>query len=455
MKRRNDTSSPFSCQSISALVRRVHGDSLVRNSVYTMATTVATSLLGYLYWAIATRTSSAHDVGLAAALVSAMTIAANLSNLGVGTTLVQRLPRRASGHAWSLMLNTGLAIGTLAGLLTGAAVVVLLPLFSNQFAAVANNPVFVVVFITGVALSTTATLVDYTFVAERATGNVLVRNVAFGVLKIVLLAYLLVHAGSLGIFASWALAVVIALLSGLILVRRLGRGYRPTARGTASQARSMLSSMVGHHAINIGGVAPIYLMPLFVTARLSPAENAYYYTTWMLGGVFFMVSPAVASSLLAEGSHAPEALWRKAQRAVLMIGALLGPATAVFLLGGHYILAVFGRTYAQHGLLLLTLLVLSAAPDAITNVYVSILRVQQRLRHAAALNLGMAALTLALAWVLLPVLGIAGAGWAWLIAQTAGSLVVGVDAAASRNRKPTDARSAVQDEARGEVKNVA
>jgi len=66
-------------------------------------------------------------------------------------------------------------------------------------------------------------------------------------------------------------------------------------------------------------------------------------------------------------------------------------------------------------------------PDAITNIYVSVLRVQRRLRFAALLQLSMAALTWVLAWIWLPVLGIAGVGWAWLIAQVAGSLVAGVD----------------------------
>jgi O-antigen/teichoic acid export membrane protein len=73
---------------------------------------------------------------------------------------------------------------------------------------------------------------------------------------------------------------------------------------------------------------------------------------------------------------------------------------------------------------LLSLLIISAIPDAITNIYVSVLRVRRKLYEAALLNTGMAATTLILAWILLPRLGIAGAGWAWLLAQCAGSLGV-------------------------------
>jgi O-antigen/teichoic acid export membrane protein len=61
-----------------------------------------------------------------------------------------------------------------------------------------------------------------------------------------------------------------------------------------------------------------------------------------------------------------------------------------------------------------------------------VLRIQGRLRRAAVLNVGMALSCLALAGVLLPRLGIAGAGWSWLSAQVLGSVVVGVDMLAMR-----------------------
>jgi Na+-driven multidrug efflux pump len=62
----------------------------------------------------------------------------------------------------------------------------------------------------------------------------------------------------------------------------------------------------------------------------------------------------------------------------------------------------------------------------------SALRVQGRLRAAAALNVGMAIVALGLAWALLPPLGIAGAGWAWLASQVAGCLAVGLALACGR-----------------------
>src|ERR687883_48870 len=89
-----------------SLPGRLRRDSLLRNSVYIMATTVANSVLGCLYWIVAAHTYAVYDIGLAAALISTMTLASILSSQGMGWTLIQLLPSRPAGRAWSLTLNT-------------------------------------------------------------------------------------------------------------------------------------------------------------------------------------------------------------------------------------------------------------------------------------------------------------------------------------------------------------
>ena len=414
-----------------SLARRVHSDSLLRNSIYIMGTNVVTASFGYLFWILAAHTYSTYDVGLGSALISAMSLASVLATLGMDATLVQTLPRREAGRAWSLTLNAGFATGILAGLLTGAIMVVALPLFSHQFVIVEHNASYAFAFVAGVPLITVSVLLDQAFVAERAANNMLVRNAAVAVLKIPLLVLpvvLLAQVGALGILLSWVVAMTVVLIGGLLLLLpRLGRAYCLAARGIVGQVRSMFSSLVGNHFINLGGGLSQYILPVFVAVRLSPTDNAYFYTTGRLGSFLFMVSSAVAVSLFSEGSHAADDLPRKVRASAAISGMVLGPAMLVCFLGGRYLLLVFGPGYAQHGLTLLMIYAASAVPDAITNIYVSVLRVQRRLRFAALLQLSMAALTWVLAWIWLPVLGIAGVGWAWLIAQVVGSLVAGVD----------------------------
>jgi O-antigen/teichoic acid export membrane protein len=91
---------------------------------------------------------------------------------------------------------------------------------------------------------------------------------------------------------------------------------------------------------------------------------------------------------------------------------------------GGTVLSLFGAEYSTHARPLLLLLLASAIPDAVTNIALTVLRVQRRFLFATVLTISMAVLAIGAAWVLLPLLGITGAGLAWLIAQSAGALCV-------------------------------
>src|SRR5258708_37966670 len=265
-----------------SLAQRARSDSLLRNSIYIMGTNVVTALFGYLFWIVASHTYSTYDVGLGSALISAMSLASVLATLGMDATLVQTLPRREAGRAWSLTLNAGFATGILAGLLTGAIMVVALPLFSHQFVIVEHNASYPFAFVAGVPLMTVSVLLDQAFVAEHAANNMLVRNAAVAVLKIPLLVLpvvLLAQVGALGILLSWVVAMTVVLIGGLLLLLpRLGRAYCLAARGIVGQVRSMFSSLVGNHFINLAGGLSQYVLPVFVAGWPSPPENVPLFT---------------------------------------------------------------------------------------------------------------------------------------------------------------------------------
>ena len=75
---------------------------------------------------------------------------------------------------------------------------------------------------------------------------------------------------------------------------------------------------------------------------------------------------------------------------VKLIAVLLVPAIVFCAIAGKSILGILGHEYAVHGFALLIIMVIAAVPDAVTNVYVAVLRVRHRLRFAACLTNGMA-----------------------------------------------------------------
>ena len=432
---------------ICSLLWRARNDSLLRNSIYIMSTGVATSACGYLYWIVAAHIYTTYEVGLGSALISAMSLGSLLANLGMGSTLVQVLPRKEAGHDWSLALNAGLATGIVGGLVTGVIMVVALPHFSSEFAFLANRHGYAFALVVSVPIMTVSLLLDQTFIAERTANNMLIRNAAVAVLKIPLLllpVVLLTGISEMGIFLSSILSLAIVLVAAFfLLIPRLKRDYRLTLRGIVGQVRSMLGYLTGNYFINLGGLSIQYILPIIVSIRLSPVDNAYYYTTARVSDFFLSVSAAVAVSLFAEGSHKSDELSHKVRSSARIIGILLVPTMLLCFFGGGYVLSVFGANYARHGLLLLRIDVTSTIPDAITSVYISVLRVQKRLRFAAILNLGMAALTVALSWILLPIMGIAGQGLAYLLAASAGSVLAGVDILRIRHQRRAVSEAAV------------
>ncbi len=410
-----------------SLRRRWRNDSLLRNSIYVMSTTAFTAGIGYLYWIVATHLYSIQNVGLGAALFSAMTLTSTLANLGIGSTLVHLLPRRTTSSAWSLAINAGLVLGTIASLLASGIVVAVLPMVSTQFAVLWHHASYASLFILGVVLLTISTLLDQIFVAERVANNMFMRNAVFALFKLPLMI-VMSQMGVLGMLASWVLANIGSLLLAVtILLPHMQRTYRLAFRGMIAQIRAMLSLLVGNHFINIGGMMPAYLVPILVIIRLSAVENAYFYTTKMVGGFFYMISPAIATALFAEGVHTEGNVLHKARNSALITCAILTPAMLAMFLGGHFVLSLFGPNYALYGLPLLMIMIIETVPDAITNIYVSVLRVQNHVRRAAFLNMGMGVTTLLLAWFLLPIGGIVGAGAAFAISQFLGSIVAGID----------------------------
>ncbi|MFI5893627.1 lipopolysaccharide biosynthesis protein [Actinoplanes sp. NPDC051513] len=406
------------------MLGRVGRDSLARNSVLIMASTVGTSGLGYLYWMIAARELPRPAIGTATALISAATVVSMIANLGLGHMFIQRLPG-VPAAAWSRIVSAGLLLGCAATAAASLAAVLVLPRLAGNFGFLDEPAGAAALVATAVAL-TASMLLDYVFVAHRASQGMLWRNLALAGGKVMTLLGLTAAGLSTAsaVVLAWTLPSLV--VSGYTLRRSLPRlrpGYRLAGAGLAAELRHVRGSLTGHHLINLAQAGPSAVLPVLVTARLGAADNAHFYMAWMTASVLFMVSPAVASALYAERANAAgrsASLPRAALVVLVVIGA---PATGLFLAGG-WILALFSPAYALGGATLLKILVLAAIPDAITNLAVAHWRSEGALRRCLRLNLLMAVTCLTLTWLWLPTWGIEAAGLAWLTGQSTGALIV-------------------------------
>jgi O-antigen/teichoic acid export membrane protein len=420
-----------SAPSVTGLIRSARADSLTRNSVGIMGTSIVNAGLGYVYWTLAARLMPAAAVGLGSAMVSAMVILSLAVHMGVGGGLTARLPSRGARQEWLLTVSAALVACTGATLLLAAAALLPLALSLAPLRPLATDPALAAWFVVGAVGWTGSGLLDYIFVAERRSDFMFRRNAAASAVKLAGLVAVTAfsHAGAAGILATWSLSGLVGTGYGLAICHR--RFHRFGALGVTRPRRAAVRELtllarpsLGHHAISVGGLIPTYLLPVVVTARLGTQDNAYFYVTWMVGSAIFMISPAVSSAIFAEGSHDDRGLRRLALRSLRLVLAMVVPAALAVAAAGFPILSIFGHRYASEGYVLLIVLLSSSIPDAITNVAVATLRVRRRLRTAAALNGCMALISVGGAWIAAPHLGILGAGLAWLAAQSAGAVAV-------------------------------
>jgi O-antigen/teichoic acid export membrane protein len=410
--------------------------SLLRNAGYIMLTSGANAALGYVFWLVVARSYDATTVGVASALIAAMTVAAAIANLGTSNALIQRLPSRQTAADWSRTLTASVATATVAGLFVGlVAGAVIVPALSPSLSLLGDRAGYLVLFVGGVVLWSLSVVSDFLWVAERRSENMLWRNVLFGAAKLAIVVAL-VAAGNddaAGIFGSWVVGCALSLAAGYVLLMpRLRHRYHPTLAGIRGEVRAMATAFAGNYLITLGYLLTSFLLPLIVVVRLSAEQNAYFYVSWLLGGVFFTVTTSIGSALFAEGAHDRETLGAQTRSAYRISAALLAPLMLIFFVAGGWILDLFGARYGAEGRTLLLLLTAAAPLDTITGVYLARLRAEERLALPAATSLTMAAITLVGAWFLLPSMGLDGAGLAFVVGKLVGTAVCAVDALRTR-----------------------
>ncbi len=409
---------------VTTKARAVASDSLIRNSVMVMGTTVVNAGFGYLYWMVAARLFEDATVGRATAVISAMNLTALVANLGLGTSLVQHLPGRKTDAAWRSNVSASILLGAGTALSLATLVAFALPAVLDAFGPIMDGPM-TAFFIVGAVAWVLSVIFDHLFIAERRAEGMLIRNASFAAGKLLLL--LPVGLASLDderwLVGTWILGAGLSVVgAAVVLVPRIGRRIRLQLDGAGTEIKGLLGTTFGHHLANLGGEFPMFLLPVIVISRAGDEASAYFYVTWMVGSIFFTVSGAASASLFAEGSHDPGAAAGQLRRAMVLIGALLTPVALVMVVLGSFVLGLFGESYADQGSGLLLLLVISAVPDAVTNVWVARWRVLGWIGQTAVANVGMAIIALAYTWWKVPEMGIEAAGWGWIISQTIGTI---------------------------------
>src|SRR2546428_698194 len=188
---------------------------------WVLTASIANSVLGFGFWALAAHLFSSGAVGIAGALVSLSSLATSIGILGLDNGLVRFATRvdRPRALMWELLLIGG-TLSAIVGLALSATVLTLsakdlrVPLTEQQFVVL----VLLTVVLTG--SQTSFQITDGSILAARRSQYLAFRAVAYGLVKILLL-FALVEATVVGLFGAYTLPLFAVTLVSFFLVRRV------------------------------------------------------------------------------------------------------------------------------------------------------------------------------------------------------------------------------------------
>lgn len=401
-------------------LRHFFDDSLLRNSVHLILSSIATSGLGLISWMVIARFYPTTHVGLAASLISSMYLVSLISNLGLNISLIKFLPAYKKKND---IINSCLTAGMIAALVVSSAFVLGIEIWSPSLSFLKNYPFYGLLFVILTCIWAITALINSIFISNLCSEYVLIKEVIFGIFKIPVPIFF-VPFGAMGVFIAWCLCAFISLFYGLKIMHKTLANYKFRLILNKNIIKNMLSFSIWNYISNFFNLMPGYVLPIMIANLTSPNEAAYFYTAWSFSNILFMIPKQATQSLFAEGSNTQDKLNIYSFKSIKFIFSILIPSAILILIFGDKFLLIFGSEYSIEGFKLLQIFAISSIPLAVCTIYITIKNVEAKVKTVSLINGIIAAITLASSYLFLDRMGLVGVGYAWALSNTFMALAI-------------------------------
>jgi O-antigen/teichoic acid export membrane protein len=391
---------------------------LHRDGYALAANSAFTAVAGLIYWIVAAREYSAHDVGVNAALISSMMFLAGIAGLNLTNVVVRFLPdagrRTARLTAVSYVVAGCAAVGVALVFVLGAGV------WAPSLDFRRDDQALGAWFVLSTLGWCLFAIQDSVLTALGKAVWVPVENAVFSLLKLGLVVAFATLLPVYGIFVSWTVGMLVAVAGvNVVIFGKLMRRHaaRPDAETSSLRGPAFARYFAADYVCSVAWMSAINLMPLVVTAVAGATENAFYALAWAVSLPLYAFAANIGMSLVLHGARDRASLPALERKAALQGARVLLPSVLIAVVLAPEVLSLFGGNYPEKGTTLLRLLALGALPYFVLTLALSVARIERRLRPAMLAWGAQAILALGMAAPLLNALGVTGAGVAWLASQ--------------------------------------
>lgn len=382
-----------------------------------------TAGFGFVFWMLAAKMYTASDVGIGAGIVSSMTLIVSLSRFGLDFSIIRFFPT----HDKDKVFNTSIIVSTCIALLLSLIFICGINFFLPN-ASLLKSPLNTLFYFISIIASSVLFMTDVSYVAIRKAKFQLYQDTI--VCSKVLFLVFFVSFGAFGIFYAVGTSFVVGFIAALLLVLRSGINFKPEIDS------NFLGDSFKFSAFNyLSGMfitLPNNILQIMILNRHLVEQAAYYYLVSGIVSLLVMIPYSVSTSLFVEGSNG-QSLKKTVIKALTIIFPLLTPIAVMLYLYGNFILGFIGQDYITGGLDILRLMVISCFFVAVSYVYFAIKRIEKDIKEITALSGIIFILLIVCGYILLPIYGITGIGYAWIISYGVGTLIIIIQICRKKN----------------------
>ncbi|MEW2411737.1 lipopolysaccharide biosynthesis protein [Streptomyces griseoviridis] len=386
------------------------GSQLFRNAYALMLNTGISAVLGLGFWLAAARYYTEDAVGQGSAAIAAMKFLAGLTAVTLTGALARFIP--VAGPATGRLILRTYAGSSLVVACAAGIFLLTLDRFGPSYRFL-HGALAGAGFLLAVVAWNLLTLQDGVLTGLRSAPWVPVGNTLFSAVKLALLVGCAVTVPMAGVFVSWvaAIATSVVPLGWLVFRRLVPRHVRATeGRAGPPTLREIGRFLAGDYTGSLFSLAVVYLVPVLIASQVSSEDNAYFYITTTIGGTVNLLAINMGASLTVEGSHDPARLAADTRAALKRMARIMLPVCGGLFVGAPWILGAFGAGYADAATPLLRWFAVGALLRVVMETYFAVLRAQSRTAGLAWLQGLLCVLVLSLTLLLLPRMGLTGAG---------------------------------------------
>jgi O-antigen/teichoic acid export membrane protein len=375
-----------------------------------MLTTLFGTGSGFFFWIIAAKLYSSDEVGLAAAIISIMSLASMLSRLGFDIGIINYLPKVTKKIE---IINSCIIIELISSVFFSVVILMLLSILAPKLIFLKENNIYMLLFILFTAFNTLLVMQNNIFAALLHSKYSFIQTL-IAILRILLLPIVVIY-GFFGMYFSYGLGILIASIVGNTLIRKIIANYRLKFEINFEQIREMFNFSFKNYVSSLFEGTPSYVLPLVIIHFLGAEENAYFYISWAISSFILMIPRATSISLFAEGSNQEKNIKKYTIKSIKFIYMMLLPTVVIVILFGEYILLFFGSEYSNNAYTLLKILALASIPFTLNIVFIAIKRIQHYVMAVIYMHLFLGVATIILSLLLINKFGLVGVGISWMI----------------------------------------